>query len=635
MEALYGKETIFQQLEEAYNSKIPVIIKGRSGSGKRFLVSSLEKKINQKSFRTDGNDSLNTSRLLGWFDPVTTLKKGYCEESFIPGPFLKALKTGGIFFFQEVNRAPSETVNVVLTALDEKIVVVPKLGEIKAHPDFFAIFSVSEGDAIGTHLLPRAFFDRCISLSLSLPPSNKTLELIFRHHYPSLDSFLINKVVTLLNQSWQHPQVETGASINAGMQLLQLLLSQASDQENELSSSLSFLDIAVASFAKKIDLIPTADMSQTEVVQDLVRRVETNRLFPPKKRFIPKEPDFREWGSTGKRFQTLKDKKDQEEEIRLSAQIYQELAKTQPSYQLLYEYARMAVQGGAYTPLSTLSKIVPDTVGQAFIELGVPADLLLYIDEIALSDIFLKIRGRLSDEVKQQLLKLLIPEIMQKARVISERGKHSGTIKYLPYEPGKDWDIYETIERMLSLGEKKPSYDSIVCPEVDKRKKAVILCIDSSTSVIQMMHRITLTAAVLAHCLRDDHFAIIAFDTTPHIIKSIQQERSIYSVVEDVLLLESGGRTDISSALVEAKKQLSKLNQADKKVIVISDFEPTKGIEPIRNIHEFTDFRAVVTWRQKPSPMVKQLQGLKNVTIHSLSNSTNLVRLISEMLFES
>ncbi|MHA1910668.1 MAG: AAA family ATPase [Candidatus Kariarchaeaceae archaeon] len=634
MEVLFGKETVFQQLEEAYNSKIPVIIKGFSGSGKRFLISYLEKKVKQKSFRTDGNDSLNTSRLLGWFDPVTTLKKGYCEESFIPGPFLKALKTGGIFFFQEVNRAPSETVNVVLTALDEKIVVVPKLGEIKAHPDFFAIFSVSEGDKIGTHLLPRAFYDRCITLSLSLPPSNETLELIFKHHYPSIDPLLINKVTKLLDQSWQHPQVEAGASINAGIQLLRLLQSQISEPENELSS-LSFLDIAVASFAKKIVLVPTADMTQTEVVQDLARRVETNRLFPPKKRFTPKDSDFTEWGSSGKRFQTLKDKEEQEEEIRLSAQIYQELAKTQPSYQLLYEYARMAVQGGAITPLSTLSKAVPDTVSRAFIELGVPADLLLYIDEIALSDIFLKIRGRLSDEVKQQLLKLLIPEIMQKARVISERGKHSGTIKYLPYEPGKEWDIYETIERMLSLGEKKPSYDSIVCPEVDKRKKAVVLCIDSSTSVIQMMHRITLTAAVLAHCLRDDHFAIIAFDTSPHIIKSIHQERSIYSVVEDVLLLESGGRTDISSALVEAKKQLAKLNQAEKKVIVISDFEPTKGVEPIRNIHEFTDFRAVVTWRQKLSPMVKQLQGLRNVTIHNLSNSTNLVKLISEMLFES
>ena len=33
----------------------------------------------------------------------------------------------------------------------------------------------------------------------------------------------------------------------------------------------------------------------------------------------------------------------------------QELAKTQPSYQLLYEYARMAVQGGAITPLATLA----------------------------------------------------------------------------------------------------------------------------------------------------------------------------------------------------------------------------------------------------------------------------------------
>ena len=632
LDALFGKETVFQQLLEAYNSKIPVIIKGPSGSGKRSLISSLEKKVNQKSFRTDGNDSVNTSRLLGWFDPVTTLKKGYCEESFIPGPFLKALKTGGIFFFQEVNRAPSEAVNVVLTALDEKIVIVPKLGEVRAHPDFFAIFSVSEGDEIGTHLLPRAFFDRCISLTLSLPPSFETLKLIFEHHYSSLDSPLIGKVATLIDQSWQHPLVETGASINAGMQLLKFLQSQSNEPTH---SSPSFLDLAITSFAKKIVLVPVSDMSQTEVVQDLVRRVETNRLYPLKDRFIPKEVDTREWGSSGKRFQTLKDKKEQEEEIRLSAQVYQELAKTQPSYQLLYEYARMAVQGGAITPLATLAAVVPDTVGRAFIELGVPADLLLYIDEIALSDIFLKIRGRLSDEVKQQLLKLLIPEILQKARVISERGKHTGTIKYLPYEPGKEWDIYETIERMLSLGEKKPSYDSIVCPEVDKSKKAVVLCIDSSTSVIQMMHRITLTAAVLSHCLRDDYFAIIAFDTNPHIIKSIHQERSIYSVVEDVLLLESGGRTDISSALFEAKNQLNKLNQAEKKVIVISDFEPTKGVEPIPNIREFTDFRAVVTWRQKVSPLVKQLYGLRNVTVHSLSNSTNLVRLISEMLFES
>jgi len=633
LETLFGKETVFQQLIEAYTSKIPVIIKGPTGSGKRFLVSSLERQVNQKSFRTDGNDSLNTSRLLGWFDPVSTLKKGYCEESFIPGPFIKALKTGGIFFFQEVNRAPSEAVNVVLTALDEKIVVVPKLGEIKAHPDFFAIFSVSEGDEIGTHLLPRAFFDRCISLTLTLPPSNETLDLIFQHRYPSMDTLLIAKVVKLLDQSWQHPQVEIGASINAGLQLLQLLQVQSRKIDNE--SSLSFLDLSITSFAKKIVLISTADMDQTEVIQDLVRRVETNRLYPFKERLAPKEIDVREWGSSGRRLQSLKEKEDQDEEVRLSAQVYQELAKTQPSYQLLYEYARMAVKGGAITPLATLAEVVPDTVGQAFVELGVPADLLLYIDEIALSDIFMKIRGRLSDEVKQQLLKLLIPEIMQKARVISERGKHTGTIKYLPYEPGKEWDIYETIERMLSLGEKKPSYDSIVCPEVDKSKKAVVLCIDSSTSVIQMMHRITLTAAVLTHCLRDDHFAIIAFDTIPHIIKSIHQERSIYSVVEDVLLLESGGRTDISSALVEAKKQLSKLNQAEKKVIVISDFEPTKGVEPIRNINDFVDFRAVVTWRQKPSPMVKQLQGLRNVTIHGLSNSTNLVKLISEMLFES
>ena len=141
---------------------------------------------------------------------------------------------------------------------------------------------MSEGDEVGTHLLPRAFFDRCITLSLSLPPSYETLEQIFKYRYPSLDVLLIDKVAKLLDQSWQHPQVETGASINAGLQLLQLLQSQASERDN--ASSLSFLDIAITSFAKKIELIPTADMNQTEVIQDLVRRVETDRLYPFKER---------------------------------------------------------------------------------------------------------------------------------------------------------------------------------------------------------------------------------------------------------------------------------------------------------------------------------------------------------------
>ena len=47
-------------------------------------------------------------------------KAGYGEQSFFPGPLVRAMKEGSILFINELNRMPESVQNVLLPALDEE-----------------------------------------------------------------------------------------------------------------------------------------------------------------------------------------------------------------------------------------------------------------------------------------------------------------------------------------------------------------------------------------------------------------------------------------------------------------------------------------------------------------------------------
>ena len=56
------------------------------------------------------------------------LKEGYRPEHFVPGPLARAMTAGGILYLEEMNRAPSGALNVLMTALSERYLEVPRLG---------------------------------------------------------------------------------------------------------------------------------------------------------------------------------------------------------------------------------------------------------------------------------------------------------------------------------------------------------------------------------------------------------------------------------------------------------------------------------------------------------------------------
>ncbi|MFX1506096.1 MAG: AAA family ATPase [Promethearchaeota archaeon] len=224
-ENLIGLDKEIQLILAAINSQIPTIIEGESGVGKTELVKTIAKALGRPFFRVDGDENLTITHLRGWFDPPLVMKAGFGEKSFIPGPLVNSMRQGGLFFFNEVNRAPSESINGVLAALDERCIEIPQLGRIQAVKEFYSLFARNPLEYIGTNPLPEAFFDRCILIQLE-HKSGKDAEAIVRLRTECTDDDLISKIVVFTDQTRNSTYFDTGASVRAAIQLTQLLKNQ-------------------------------------------------------------------------------------------------------------------------------------------------------------------------------------------------------------------------------------------------------------------------------------------------------------------------------------------------------------------------------------------------------------------------
>ncbi|MFX0123187.1 MAG: AAA family ATPase [Candidatus Hodarchaeota archaeon] len=221
-ENLIGLDKEIQLILAAISSHIPTVIEGESGVGKTELVKTIAKALGRPFFRVDGDENLTITHLRGWFDPPLVMKTGFGEKSFIPGPLTNSMQQGGLFFFNEVNRAPSESINGVLAALDERQIEIPQLGRVQAIKEFYSIFARNPSEYIGTNPLPEAFFDRCILIRLEHKHGLEA-EKIVRLRTDCLDNDLISKVVLFTDQTRVSSYFESGASVRAAIQLTELL----------------------------------------------------------------------------------------------------------------------------------------------------------------------------------------------------------------------------------------------------------------------------------------------------------------------------------------------------------------------------------------------------------------------------
>ncbi len=98
-----------------------LLLEGPVGVGKTTVALAVCGHLGRDTVRVDGDDRYSESKLTGWFDPPLVLKQGYGEEAFFAGPLVEAMRDGKVLFINELNRMPESVQNVLLPALDERL----------------------------------------------------------------------------------------------------------------------------------------------------------------------------------------------------------------------------------------------------------------------------------------------------------------------------------------------------------------------------------------------------------------------------------------------------------------------------------------------------------------------------------
>ena len=561
---LVGRRHELRLLRQAVTLRRPVLLLGPPGVSKTTMLRVLAGPAAQDRdavHGVTGDEQLSAHVLVGTFDPSLVLREGYRPEHFWPGPLVRAMRDGGILYIEELNRAPSGALNVLITALSERFVDVAHLGRVDAAPGFMVVGSANPLDDVGTGRLSRGLLDRFLVVELGYQPRHEEIEIVFREA-PVAGERLAAFAVDLARRTRDHPDFRYGASIRAAIDLASLLAGQASELHGGPggpggADPVLLRCLVCAAFTGRVRLRPAVTRSACDLVMELFSGLASETAGGLEVLLAdagggtpapalddagaaPADPGQDGAGQGGRD------------------------SRSRPDREELPGLERPGGSGeaGRSRSVPMMSRDSPVTTRSMVREMDqVAQDPLADFGQAVrkAAELVLRVRGTLDS---------------------GAAGGQGRTLRSKPWRAGDpgELDLAATVANVAARGGLVVDHDVRVLRRAPERVDYLILIDRSGSMAGRKLSLAAVLAAVVAQLSEagGTRYGVLAFDEQVTSVKDLDAEDDISEVVERILLLPEGKATDLSQALQAAIERTDDLPAAQ--TILISDCMPTRGM---------------------------------------------------------
>jgi MoxR-like ATPase len=258
----------------AAHARKHILFEGGVGVGKTAIATALAKYFDQDFNRIDGDERYTEHKLIGWFDPPLVMSKGYSWDTFIPGPLTEAMMDGAFFFINELNRMPEGTQNVLLSAMDEGQIIIPKIGTIKSKSNFLIIATQNPEEFVGTSRLSEALKDRFVWVRLDYQSEDEERRIV-QKETGFKNEKIISTAVKIIRKTREEPEIRRGSSIRGAIDIVDLICNQKLDPNLDENT---WINVTISALATKIELEDNSTQGIEKIIKKIVRSVLNENL---------------------------------------------------------------------------------------------------------------------------------------------------------------------------------------------------------------------------------------------------------------------------------------------------------------------------------------------------------------------
>lgn len=266
--SVVGRERELDLILVTVSAGRDLIIEGPPGTSKSTILRAITREWGIPLELVEGNAELTPAKLVGHHNPARVLKEDYSAENFVAGPLVKAMQTGGFLYIEELNRTPEDTLNVLLGAMAEREVVIPRVGRIAAQDGFRIVASMNPFDNVGTARISMSVYDRLCRLAVDYQPADQEKAIVALRTGLD-DENLVADAVALARASREHPDVRQGSSVRGAIDLAALATRLGELRGGAEARETVILDAALLALSGRIAVDEASERTPEAVIREL------------------------------------------------------------------------------------------------------------------------------------------------------------------------------------------------------------------------------------------------------------------------------------------------------------------------------------------------------------------------------